>query len=362
MADLEYLSEVLEINLNKAKNYHSNNNYALAKKYYLLSAETLLKMSKQSKGKLKTSYYNRAKNLISIADKLMPLNDEVEDKQDDVVVPIGEISLEDAIKELFELEGLYNVKNQINGWVEQIKVFNMRKLANLPTPDITYHMVFKGNPGTGKTTVARIVAKIYKALGIVSKGQLVEVARSDLVQGYVGQTAIKTKEVVKKAIGGVLFIDEAYDLARKNENDFGQEAINTLLKLMEDYRNDLVVIAAGYSELIDNFVNSNPGLRSRFKNFIIFNDYDGEELYNIFEKMCLSNSYIYNDEVAKYLRNYTNHLYYYRDKNFGNAREIRNLFELIVQNQSKRVASISSVTKEQLCEIILDDLPYEIIK
>ena len=260
MADLEYLSEVLEINLKKARNYHSNNDYGLAKKYYLLSAETLLKMSKQSKGKLKSSYYNRAKNLINIADKLMPINEKEDDKQNDVVNPIGEITLEDAMKELFELESLENVKNQINGWVEQIKAFNMRKMAKLPNPDITYHMVFKGNPGTGKTSVARIVAKIYKALGIISKGQLVEVTRSDLVQGYIGQTAIKTKEVIKNAIGGVLFIDEAYDLARKNENDFGQEAINTLLKLMEDYRSDLVVIAAGYSELIDNFIDSKISL------------------------------------------------------------------------------------------------------
>ena len=228
------------------------------------------------------------------------------------------------------------VKGQVCDWVDQIKVFQMRKERGMSVPDRSYHIVFTGNPGTGKTTVARLMAQIYCALGVLSEGHLVEVDRGDLVAGYVGQTAVKTRDVLKKAYGGVLFIDEAYSLANGGANDFGQEAIDTILKEMEDKRDNLVVIVAGYDDLMEKFISSNPGLRSRFKNFIQFTDYTGEELFNIFTGLCNKNQYTVTAEARSALKSYFDNLYKNRDKNFGNGRDVRNTFESIVTRQSKR--------------------------
>ncbi|MBQ9347534.1 MAG: AAA family ATPase, partial [Oscillibacter sp.] len=200
-------------------------------------------------------------------------------------------NIEDLQKELDGYIGLERVKQEVRSLVNLVKVHQLRRENGLPEPELSLHMVFTGNPGTGKTTVARIMARIYKSLGILSKGQLVEVDRSGLVAGYVGQTALKTAKAVESALGGVLFIDEAYALNGKGDNDFGQEAIDTVLKAMEDHRDDLVVIVAGYDELMDAFIHSNPGLESRFNRFLHFDDYTEEELLKIFQMRCDKGGY-----------------------------------------------------------------------
>ncbi len=270
--------------------------------------------------------------------------------------PVVKPNLDEVLAELNSLEGLNVVKQQVNAFVKQIKVFKVKKERGLPVPDMSYHMVFTGNPGTGKTTVARLMGKIYAALDIVETGQLVEVDRSKLVAGYVGQTAEKTAKRIEEALGGVLFIDEAYTLNGNGGRDFGQEAIDTILKAMEDHRNELVVIVAGYNELMKDFIDSNPGLRSRFKTYINFEDYTGQEMFNIFKRMCSKSQFILEPDAEDLMVNYLNNKYENRDKNFGNARDVRNLFETIVQNQSIRVSEIQDPTDEELSTIKVCDL------
>ena len=194
--------------------------------------------------------------------------------------------MEDLLKELDSYIGLDVVKDEVRSLINMVQVYKLRREHDLPTTDMSLHMVFTGNPGTGKTMMARMMARIYRPLGILSKGQLVEVDRSGLVAGYVGQTAIKTQKAIEKAMGGVLFIDEAYALNGKSENDFGQEAIDTVLKAMEDHRDDLVVIVAGYTDLMEKFIHSNPGLESRFNRFLLFPDYTTDEMMAIFKMRC----------------------------------------------------------------------------
>ena len=270
----------------------------------------------------------------------------------------NEKSLEELQEELNSMIGLEKVKTNIASLVNLIKVKTMRDKLGFKTPDISLHLVFSGNPGTGKTTVARLLAKIYHQLGVVSHGQLVEVDRAGLVEGYVGQTAIKTSEVIDSAMGGVLFIDEAYTLTgQKESEDFGQEAVDTLLKRMEDNRDDLVVIVAGYTKEMNKFINSNPGLKSRFNKFIEFPDYTGDEMYQIFTGMCNSHDYNLDKEADAHVKEYLADLAQNHGENFANAREVRNYFERSIERQASRVVKeplidASSLTTFKLADVM----------
>lgn len=265
-------------------------------------------------------------------------------------------TLEEAMAELHALIGLDTVKKDVDSLVNLVKVRALRRQRGLKCPDMSFHLVFSGNPGTGKTTVARIIGKIFSALGLLSKGHLVEVDRSGLVAGYVGQTAVKTQEVIQKALGGVLFIDEAYSLAPENaDKDFGQEAIDTILKAMEDHRDDFVVIVAGYASLMPRFIDSNPGLKSRFNKYLTFADYDADQLYEIFMGRVRSNDYRMDDEADAQIREYLKKLYEDRDDNFGNGRDVRNLFEKLVANQANRVAVLEAPSDEDILTITKKD-------
>ena len=271
--------------------------------------------------------------------------------------PLPPPDLDQVLAELDALCGLERVKKDVKSLINLVKVQKLRQEQGLPVSPMSLHLVFLGNPGTGKTTVARLLARIYHAIGILSKGQLVEVDRSGLVAGFVGQTAIKTQEAVQKALGGVLFIDEAYALVnQENGNDFGREAIEVLLKNMEDHRDDLIVIAAGYSGLMEKFIHSNPGLESRFNKYFYFEDYTGPQLMEIFQSMCQKNGYVLSPEAAQWAEQDFLSLYEGRDENFGNARDVRNLFEKAVSRQSDRVAQLESPTREQLMELRVEDL------
>jgi len=265
-------------------------------------------------------------------------------------------SLEDYLDELNRLIGLIVVKEEISNLVNLTKVQMLRKKRGMKVPEMSLHLVFSGNPGTGKTTVARLLGGIFHELGILSKGHLVEVDRSGLVAGYVGQTALKTGEVIKQALGGILFIDEAYSLATSESGeDFGQEAIDTLIKAMEDNRNDLVVIVAGYSELMPQLINSNPGLKSRFNKYIHFPDYSGEELFRILENLAQSNDYVITNSTQSALKEHFKKLYQNRSVGFGNARDVRNLFEKLVAKQANRIVQISAPTDIDIRTITIDD-------
>ena len=263
--------------------------------------------------------------------------------------------LEDLLAELDGYIGLEAVKREVRSLTNLVKVHQMRRQQDLPVPALSLHLVFSGNPGTGKTTVARLMARIYHSLGILSRGQLVEVDRSGLVAGYVGQTAIKTGKVLKKALGGVLFIDEAYSLNGGGDNDFGQEAIDTILKAMEDHRDDLVVIVAGYDGLMETFIHSNPGLESRFNRFLHFDDYSLDELLDIFRMQCEKGCYALEQAAEEQVREYI------REENtdpvsFGNARGVRNLFERILVCQANRLAALDQVSREELMTITAQDV------
>jgi len=264
------------------------------------------------------------------------------------------LSIEQALKELNNLVGLKNVKEEINNLISLINLNKIKLERGLNVYSFSLHMVFTGNPGTGKTTVARIIGKILRVLGILSKGHVIEVDRSGLVAEYIGQTAIKTNKVIDSALNGVLFIDEAYSLA-KGENDFGQEAIETLLKRMEDERNRLVVIIAGYTEQMKDFIKSNPGLQSRFNTYLHFDDYDANDLENIFRQSLVKSELQLSSEADTFAKKYFSFLFKARDKYFGNARDIRNLIEDLIKIQSNRLSKEKDISDEQLRTITASD-------
>lgn len=267
-------------------------------------------------------------------------------------------SVEEVLEELNNLVGLTGVKKEVNSLVNLLRIQKLREEKGMKQPNVSKHLVFSGNPGTGKTTIARMLAGIYNSLGLLSGGQLVEVDRSGLVSGYIGQTATKVMDVVEKALGGILFIDEAYTLtANKGEGDFGQEAVDTLLKAMEDHRDDLVVIVAGYPDLMQEFLDSNPGLRSRFNKFIFFEDYSSEELVKILEGMAKKQEYALDEEAMEKAKAYFDYAVENKNENFANAREVRNYFEKAVSNQATRLVGVDrKLEKEDLLTIIAGDL------
>lgn len=261
------------------------------------------------------------------------------------------------LEELQTLIGLSEVKEEVSALANFVKIQQEREKKGMKAVGLSYHCVFTGNPGTGKTTVARILAAIYRDLGILKKGHLVETDRSGLVAEYVGQTAVKTNKIIDSALDGVLFIDEAYSLVQGGGNDYGQEAISTLLKRMEDDRNRLIVVLAGYSEDMKRFIDSNPGLQSRFNRYVHFSDYSADELKQIFMLNVEKNQYLLESEGEELLTKILNFAIEHKDKNFGNGRYVRNLFEKTIQNQAIRLSCQPNITSEELSKLKAKDLP-----
>ncbi len=272
--------------------------------------------------------------------------------------PVGPADLNELMAKLHRLVGLESVKKEVETLANMVRVNKMRKDRKMPVPPMSLHMVFTGNPGTGKTTVGRLLSGIFQALGVLSKGHLVETDRSGLVAGYVGQTALKVQEKVAEAMGGVLLIDEAYALSPEDAgNDFGREAIDTLVKLIEDHRDDFIVVMAGYSEPMKRLLDSNPGLRSRFNRFIHFDDYTPEELFLILERQCGEHGYKLCEPAAEYARSLFAKMHENRGADFANGRAVRNAFELSVATHANRVGPLKDPSDEVLCTLQVEDLP-----
>lgn len=285
------------------------------------------------------------------------IDDSPDDSKLENVVEKESRKLNRALAGLNSMIGLDAVKKEVASLVNFVKYQQHRKRLKLPIIDVSLHLVFTGNPGTGKTTVARLIANIYKNLGVLSEGQLVETDRSGLVGEYIGHTAAKVSERVDEAINGVLFIDEAYALKVKDlDRDFGSEAISTLLKLMEDNRDNLAVIVAGYTKEMDAFIKANPGLKSRFNRYIQFDDFNETQLIEIFKALCKKNRYKLSPSARLHLAGKVAEIYENREDTFGNARVMRNLFEQVVQKIADRVSDVANPTKADLTIIEPMDL------
>ena len=300
--------------------------------------------------------------IFSDDDEKTDVTDENKDKTEQVEkkdsVIVNEPLETDPYEELDGLIGLDAVKQEVRSLANFVKLQKQREAKGLKTAKVSYHLVFYGSPGTGKTTVARIVGRIYKDLGVLKKGHTVETDRAGLVGEYVGKTGPKTDAVISQALDGVLFIDEAYSLVPEggNGSDYGQEAISTILKRMEDYRDRLVVIVAGYKNEMKRFIDSNPGLQSRFNRYIDFPDYSPKELTDIFKMYMKKNQYTISEETENYLKEQFEYVVAHKDRNFGNARFARNVFEKSIQAQANRLGGREGLSKEVLTELTIDDL------
>ena len=323
-------------------NVNINNKWAAAIVFVLLGIFTLLVPTDEDKSNDETTSETTS-------------TPQEEEKKDSVV--INPVLDTDPYQELEDLIGLDNVKQEVKSLANFVKLQKQRQEKGMKTPKMSYHLVFTGSPGTGKTTVARIVARIYKDLGILKKGHTVETDRSGLVAEYVGQTAVKTNAIVDSALNGVLFIDEAYALVPESAgSDYGQEAISTLLKRMEDDRDKLVVIIAGYTNEMKRFIDSNPGLQSRFNRYINFPDYTAKELVRIFHMYMKKNQYTISDEADEMLKEKLDYAVEHKDRNFGNARYVRNVFEKSIQMQANRLEGKSNLSDRELTEITASDI------
>ena len=272
-------------------------------------------------------------------------------------------TLQELLGDLNNLVGLKEVKSKVNDLITYQKIQMLRIEKNLHSSKNTLHLAFTGNPGTGKTTVARIVGRIYKQIGLLSKGHFIEVSRTDLIAGYQGQTALKVKKVIENAKGGVLFIDEAYSITENEQSDsYGRECITELTKALEDYREDLVVIVAGYTEPMNNFFESNPGLKSRFNTFIQFENYQVEELDEILVSICNKNDYQLSEDARENIKVFFSNEINKKNENFANGRLVRNIYDDLVMNHAKRVAKISNPSIEDLSEIKATDFEILITK
>lgn len=308
-------------------------------------SEILSQISSNSFGEIAES------NTVSKSKDSNPTNKLKTDKQESK----DEESIIDVLSELDSFTGMEGIKKDVRSLINLLKIQKQRENQGLSVIKPSLHMVFTGPPGTGKTTVARIMGRVFKALGVLEQGHIVEIDRSGLVAGYVGQTAIKVDEVIQKSLNGILFIDEAYTLSPSDGQDsFGQEAIDTLLKRMEDNRDSLVVIVAGYEEEMQRFIESNPGFKSRFNKYISFEDYKPEELIDIFKSIVIKNNYIAHEDLIKSLRINFSDLYNSRTKSFGNGRVVRNIFEKIVENQSNRLANQREIPSSKDLQTLLE--------
>jgi stage V sporulation protein K len=325
------------------------------------SKETAIKTARKLLGThIKQIGNEWAAEVCKVIDKKTQINSEVIGKKpyidaDDRDVITDE--LQQSLDQLHLLTGLSAVKSTVQELVNITKVAQMQVKAGIKAPSITRHLVFTGNPGTGKTTVARILGEIYRNLGVLSKGHFIEVDRSNLVAEYLGQTAPKTVKVVESALGGVLFIDEAYSLVPDGRGDvFGQEAINTLLKMMEDHREDLVIVVAGYKGEMSRFIDSNPGLKSRFSRSVHFEDYSPSELAEIFKVRCEQHGYLFSDKTLESVRHLVNQ-FEHQVGELGNGRFVRNIFDRCVAIQCNRLAALAKPTKEDLKTFLPTDIP-----
>lgn len=378
MDNKDYFERTFKVNYDCALKYCQQKNWKDARASLEKAGQALLKLVQLTYGPEKERYALKVKSIRELLQEVKKREGEsgasvqrssessssqkaaaqsADEKKDDE--PKKKIPIEEALARLNELVGLEGVKKEVETIAAELEMKLLREGAGLKGMQTNHHLIFTGSPGTGKTTVARIMADILYSLGVVEKGQLVEVGREDLVAGYVGQTGIKTKKAVDEAMGGILFIDEIYRLAEGGENDFGKEAVGLLLKAVEDCRGEFVVILAGYEDKLNNFFEMNQGLVSRFPNIIHFTDYTPDEMFLIFEGMCKKNEYVLSSGVIPLIKAKFAQMYNNRDENFGNARDVRNVFEKITKKQNLRLYRLKksgqSLDKNMLMTILPED-------